>query len=40
VLGSLFPKEICAKREDIAQRRREDQQYVRETQALRPFKSN
>jgi hypothetical protein len=37
VLGSLFPKEICARREDIAERRRVDQQTTRETQALRPY---
>jgi hypothetical protein len=40
VLGSLFPKEICARREDIAERRREDQQTTREMTALRPYKSN
>jgi hypothetical protein len=37
VLGSLFPKEVCARREDIAERRRVDQQTTRETQALRPY---
>jgi hypothetical protein len=38
VLGSLFPKEVCARREDIAERRRADQKYVRDSQALRPWK--
>jgi hypothetical protein len=37
VLGSLFPKEVCARREDIAERRRLDQATTRETQALRPY---
>jgi hypothetical protein len=40
VLGSLFPKEVCARREDVAERRREDQQTTREMTALRPYKSN
>lgn len=40
VLGSLFPKEVCARREDIAQRRREDQEMTREAIALRPYKVN
>jgi hypothetical protein len=40
VLGSLFPKEVCARREDIAQRRREDQEMTREATALRPYKVN
>jgi hypothetical protein len=40
VLGTLFPKKICAPRRDIAERKRIDQAYVRDTQALRPFRSN
>jgi hypothetical protein len=38
VMGSLFPKEICARREDIADRQRVDQKTVRDSQALRPWK--
>jgi hypothetical protein len=38
VLGSLFPKEVCARREDIADRKRLDQKYVRDSQALRPWR--
>jgi hypothetical protein len=38
VLGSLFPKEICARREDIAARRRQDQQDTREATNLRPYR--
>jgi hypothetical protein len=38
VLGSLFPKEICARREDIAERRRVDQQNTREATNLRPYR--
>jgi hypothetical protein len=37
VLGTLFPKEICARREDIAERKRVDQASTREAQALRPW---
>ena len=37
VLGSLFPKEICARREDIAERRRQDQKDTREATNLRPY---
>jgi hypothetical protein len=40
VLGSLFPKEVCATREDIAERRRQDQQMTRESTALKPLKVN
>ncbi len=38
VLGTLFPKEVCARREDLAERRRTDQASTRESQALRPWK--
>ena len=38
VIGSLFPKETCARREDIADRQRIDQKTVRDSQALRPWK--
>lgn len=38
VMGTLFPKEICARREDIADRQRVDQKTVRDSQALRPWK--
>jgi hypothetical protein len=38
VIGSLFPKETCARREDIADRQRLDQKTVRDAQALRPWK--
>jgi hypothetical protein len=38
VLGTLFPKRICARREDILDRKRADQAEVRRDQALRPWK--
>lgn len=38
VLGTLFPKKICARREDLAERQRIDQAEVRKAQALRPWK--
>jgi len=38
VMGSLFPKEVCARREEIMERQRVDQKYVRDSQALRPWK--
>ena len=38
VLGTLFPKKICARREDFAERQRIDQAEVRKAQALRPWK--
>jgi hypothetical protein len=37
VLGSLFPKKICATREETAQRRDVDQAETRKAQALRPY---
>jgi hypothetical protein len=40
VLGSLFPKKVCASRQAIAERTREDQEQVREWVALKPWKSN
>ncbi|MFI4965087.1 MAG: hypothetical protein ACHP9T_06940 [Caulobacterales bacterium] len=40
VLGSLFPKKICASREAFAERRREDQEQLREWSAIKPLKSN
>ncbi len=38
VLGTMFPKVVCARREDIADRRRLDQATTREAQAQRPWK--
>jgi len=38
VLGSLFPKEICATRQELADRRNLDQASTRQSQALRPWK--
>ncbi len=38
VLGTMFPKEICARRQDIAERRRTDQEQTREATNLRPWK--
>ncbi|MBS0332464.1 MAG: hypothetical protein JSS35_06835 [Proteobacteria bacterium] len=40
VLGSLFPKKICATREAREERRNLDQEQLREWTALRPYKSN
>jgi hypothetical protein len=40
VLGSLFPKEVCATRQAFAQRRNEDQADVRKWTSLRPYHSN
>jgi 3-oxoacyl-ACP reductase-like protein len=40
VLGTLFPKKICARRDEIAERKRIDQAEVRKAQALRPFATN
>jgi len=34
VMGSLFPKEVCARREEFADRQRTDQAETRRTQAL------
>ncbi len=38
VIGSLFPKEVCARRDEIAERRRIDQATTRNAQAQRPWK--
>jgi hypothetical protein len=38
VMGTLFPREVCARRDEIAERRRVDQATTRETQALRPWR--
>ncbi|HLZ76099.1 hypothetical protein [Phenylobacterium sp.] len=38
VIGSLFPKEVCARRDEIAERRRVDQATTRAAQAQRPWK--
>ena len=40
VLGTLFPKKICATQAQINDRRDIDQDTVRKMQALRPGKSN
>ena len=40
LLGSLFPKKVCASRQALTERKREDQAEVRRWQALRPYKSN
>jgi hypothetical protein len=34
----LFPKQVCARKEDITARRREDQAEVRRDTALRPWR--
>jgi hypothetical protein len=38
VLGTLFPKRVCATRQEIADRRNVDQASTRQSQALRPWK--
>ena len=38
VLGTLFPKRICARRDELAERQRVDQAEVRKDQALRPWR--
>jgi hypothetical protein len=38
VIGTLFPKKICARREEILGRKREDQAELRRNTALRPWK--
>jgi hypothetical protein len=38
VLGTLFPKRICARRDEFAERARQDQKEVREMTNLRPYK--
>jgi hypothetical protein len=40
VLGSMFPKKVCASREAIADRRNVDQAEVRRWTALRPGVGN
>ena len=39
-IGSRFPQKVCARREDIADRRNQDQQEVRRWTALRPGSGN
>ena len=38
VLGTLFPKKICARRDELADRQRTDQAELRRNTALRPWK--
>jgi hypothetical protein len=38
VLGTLFPKEVCATRQEMTERTRLDQQQTREATNLRPYK--
>ena len=40
VLGSLFPKTVCAQRQEFAQRTREDQKDLRDSLLYRPLKVN
>jgi hypothetical protein len=40
VMGSLFPKTICAQRQEVAQRTREDQKDIRDMLQYNPLKSN
>lgn len=40
VLGSLFPKKVCATRRELQQRTQQDQDEVRRIQAYRPEKAN
>ena len=40
VLGSLFPKQVCAQRQEIAERTREDQKQLRDSTLLNPLKGN
>jgi hypothetical protein len=37
-LGSLFPKRICARKDELIQRTREDQAELRRNTALRPWR--
>jgi len=37
VLGSLFPKQVCARREEFAQRTREDQKETRDAVLYNPL---
>ncbi|MBS0363762.1 MAG: hypothetical protein JSR98_20510 [Proteobacteria bacterium] len=40
VLGSLFPKKVCATKSEIADRKAVDQAEIRKWQALRPYAAN
>lgn len=40
VIGSLFPKQVCATKEELAERRAFDQAELRKAQSLRPYKVN
>ncbi|HEY3951303.1 hypothetical protein [Phenylobacterium sp.] len=40
VLGSMFPKKVCATKAELKDRRDQDQAEVRKMQALRPYVSN
>ncbi|HEX5263351.1 MAG TPA: hypothetical protein VFW13_07480, partial [Phenylobacterium sp.] len=40
VLGSMFPKKVCATETQRAERRSEDQEQLRQWTALKPYKSN
>jgi hypothetical protein len=40
VLGSMFPKKVCATKGELKDRRDQDQAEVRKMQALRPYVSN
>jgi len=37
VLGTMFPKKVCATKEELADRRAFDQAETRKAQALRPY---
>jgi hypothetical protein len=39
-IGSRFPKKVCATRSSFQERRREDQEMLRQWVALRPYKGN
>ena len=39
-LGSRFPVKVCATREQFTERRREDQEQLREWVAVKPLKGN
>jgi len=40
VIGSMFPKTVCAQRQEFAQRTREDQKDLRDSLLYNPLKSN
>jgi invasion protein IalB len=40
VLGSMFPKKVCASRQAFTERRREDQKWLRDSTLLNPLKVN